>query len=168
MSDVPTVPINPHMLPEPTAAELTELMRRQPLEQWRKTWRNGIVPLLSMNALRALKEALQKNDARLVTGCTTLPSPMPATQDWPVEASCALGYCGWQGEGLETVGEVEEFFARMCFECDQKLGEPAGVRWFLNWFDETPREEMRKQLLPEVQLAINALLYRYLENPTSE
>ena len=71
-------------------------------------------------------------------------------QDWPVEAACALGYCGWQGDGLETVGEVEEFFARACFEADQRLGEPAACRWFLNWFDDTPRDEMRRELLAEV------------------
>jgi hypothetical protein len=75
-------------------------------------------------------------------------------QDWPVEAACALGYCGWQGEKLETVGDVEEYFARCCFEADQKLGEAAACRWFLNWFDDTPRDEMRKELLAEVERAI--------------
>jgi hypothetical protein len=44
-----------------------------------------------------------------------------------------VGYCAWQGDGLETVAEVEEFFARVCFEADQVLGEPAACRWFLNW-----------------------------------
>jgi hypothetical protein len=72
-------------------------------------------------------------------------------QDWPVEAACALGYCGWQGEGLTTVGGVEEFFTRMCFEADQRLGEPAGCRHFLNWFDDTPRELMRPVLAREVR-----------------
>ena len=51
---------------------------------------------------------------------------------------------------METVAEVEEFFARACFEADQCLGEPAACRWFLNWFDDTPRDEPRRQLLPEV------------------
>ena len=58
------------------------------------------------------------------------------------------------GDSLETVAEVEDFFTRMCFEIDQRLGEPAACRWFLNWFDETPREEMREQLLAEVQRAL--------------
>jgi hypothetical protein len=75
-------------------------------------------------------------------------------QDWPVEAACALGFCGWQGEKLETVGDVEEYFARCCFEADQRLGEAAACRWFLNWFDDTPRDEMRKELLAEVERAI--------------
>ena len=42
----------------------------------------------------------------------------------------------------------------MCFEIDQRFGEPTACRWFLNWFDETPREEMREQLLAEVQRAL--------------
>jgi hypothetical protein len=58
---------------------------------------------------------------------------------------------------LETVSEVEEFFARACFETDQRLGEPAACRWFLNWYDETPREEMRRQLLAEVNRSLAQL-----------
>jgi hypothetical protein len=72
-------------------------------------------------------------------------------QEWNVEGCCGIGYCGWKGEGLQTVGSVDEFFARSCFEADQRLGEPAGCRWFLNWFDDTPREEMRNELLDEVE-----------------
>ena len=75
-------------------------------------------------------------------------------QDWPVEAACALGFCGWQGDRLDTVGEVEEFFARCCFEADQRLGEAAACRWFLNWFDDTPRDEMRAELLAEIEWAL--------------
>ena len=56
---------------------------------------------------------------------------------------------------MGTVADVEEFFARVCFEADQALGEPAACRWFLNWFDETPRQEMCAQLLPEVDLALH-------------
>jgi hypothetical protein len=124
------------------------------MESWRKVWREGVVPLLSTESLEALRRGLLADDTRLVQGATTTPPPLPSVQDWPVEAACALGYCGWQGEGLETVAEVEEFFARMCFEIDQRLGEPAGCRWFLNWFDETPRAAMRQDLLGEVNLAL--------------
>jgi hypothetical protein len=124
------------------------------MESWRKVWREGVAPLLSTSSLEALQRALMSDDARLLQGATTTPPPLQCVQDWPVEAACALGFCGWQGEGLETVAEVEEFFARMCFEIDQRLGEPAACRWFLNWFDETPRDEMREQLLAEVNRAL--------------
>ena len=39
-------------------------------------------------------------------------------------------------------------------EADTRLGEPAAVRYFLNWFDDTPRDEMRRQLLAEVNRAL--------------
>ena len=121
------------------------------MESWRKVWRDGVATLLSNEALESLRSGLLHDDARLIQGATTTPPPLQCVQDWPVEAACVLGYCGWQGDGLDTVAEVEEFFARMCFEIDQRLGEPAGCRWFLNWFDETPRDEMRRLLVTEVK-----------------
>jgi hypothetical protein len=124
------------------------------MESWRKVWREGMAPQLSPGGLEALRRALLNDDARLLQGATTTPPPLQCVQDWPVEAACALGFCGWQGLGLETVAEVEEFFARACFEADQRLGEPAACRWFLNWYDETPREEMRRLLLAEVNRAL--------------
>lgn len=51
-----------------------------------------------------------------------------------------IGFAGWQGGcGISTVGDVEEFFARVCHEADERLKEVAGCRWFLNWYDDTPR-----------------------------
>src|SRR5947199_2156696 len=120
------------------------------MESWRNEWRKGVVPLLSTESLEALRQALVDDDPRLLQGATTTPPPLQCVQDWPVEAACALGFCGWQGDDLESVAEVEEFFAQVCFEADQRLGEPAACRWFLNWFDDTPREEMRTLLLAEV------------------
>jgi hypothetical protein len=52
---------------------------------------------------------------------------------------------------LETVGDVEAFFARVCWEADQRLGEPAACRWFLNFADDTPRAQVRSLLLVEVR-----------------
>jgi hypothetical protein len=120
------------------------------IESWRKVWREGISPLLSIKSLECLQIAIATDDSRLIQGATTTPPPLQCVQDWNVEAACAISYCGWQGEGLETVAEVEEFFARMCFEIDQRMGEPASCRWFLNWVDYTPRHTMRHELLEEV------------------
>ena len=125
------------------------------MESWRLVWRDGFVPVLSTTGLEALRDALRGDDPRLTQGSTTTPPPLMCVQDWPVEAACALGFCGWQGDELESVGQVEEFFARACFEADQRLGEPAACRWFLNWFDDTPRDEMRRELLAEVEKAIS-------------
>lgn len=126
------------------------------MESWRIVWRNGFAPNLSTPGLEALREALKTDDKRLLQGATTTPPPLMCVQDWPVEAACALGFCGWQGDHLETVGEVEEHFAKCCFAADQLLGEPAACRWFLNWFDDTPRDEMRRSLLEEVERALQS------------
>src|SRR5262249_40374866 len=125
--------------------------REATMETWRTVWRDGFAPALSRKGLEALRAALLADDPRLTQGSTTTPPPLMCVQDWPVEAACALGYCGWQGDKLETVGQVEEYFARCCFEADTRLGEAAACRWFLNWFDDTPRAEMRRELLAEVE-----------------
>ncbi len=139
------------------------------MESWRIVWRDGFVPVLSTVGLMSLRDALRSDDPRLVQGATTTPPPLMCVQDWPVEACCALGYCGWQGDALHTVGEVEEHFAKCCFEADQRLGEPAACRWFLNWFDDTPRSEMRRELLAEVELALaDRILVDDLPATTSE
>ena len=124
------------------------------IKLWKKIWRTGFAPVLSTENLAALAEALRSDDPRLIQGSTTTPPPLMCVQDWPVESACALGYCGWQTDDLKTVGQVERFFANLCFEADERLGDPAACRWFLNWFDETPRAEMRLELLAEVELAI--------------
>lgn len=118
-------------------------------------WRDGLVPLLSRGELEALRRALAADDPRLIQGATTQPPPLMCVRDWEVEGACLIGVCGWLGpRKLATVGHAEEFFARMCFEIDQRLQEPAACRWLLNWYDETPRDEMRRLLLPEVELAL--------------
>ena len=124
------------------------------METWRRVWREGFVPSLSQSGLMALRDALRDDDPRLIQGSTTTPPPLVCSQDWPVEAACAIGFCGWQGEGLKSVGEVQEYFARCYDQADQALGEPAACRWFLNWFDDAPRDEMRRELLAEVERAV--------------
>lgn len=123
-------------------------------EAWRYVWRNGFAPVLTTAELVALRTALASDDPRLTQGSTTTPPPLICLQSWPVEAACALGFCGWQGDDLGTVGQVEEFFARVCHEADQRLGEPAACRWFLNHWDDTPRAQAFAELLEEVELAL--------------
>lgn len=123
------------------------------IESWRKVWREGVKPLLSVAHLEALHKALATDDVRLLQGATTNP-PLMTVADWDMEGACLIALCGWQGDGLRSVGEVEEFFARMCFQIDEAMGEPAACRFLLSWFDETPRAEMIALLLPEVKMSL--------------
>jgi hypothetical protein len=118
-----------------------------------RTWRLGLQPLLSGHALRSLRDALARDDAKLIQNATTNPPPLPCVADWPCERACAVAFTGFS-EGLETVGEIEEYFARMCAECDKATGEPASVRWFLNAWDESPRAVAVAGLLAEVEKEI--------------
>lgn len=127
------------------------------METWRKVWRDGFVPQFSAAGLLALKAALGADDKALLQGATTSPPPLHCVQQWPCEAACPVGLVGWQGECLETVAEVEEFFALACKGADERIGEPAGCRWFLNWWDDTQREIARRELLSEVVLALAGL-----------
>ena len=126
------------------------------MDSWQMAWRNGILPQVSVSGLISLKEALKTNDRRLQQGATTNPPPLMCVKDWPVEGCCPIGFTGWkaQDESINTVGEVEEHFAKVCYNCDKLLGEPAACRYFLNWWDTTPREEAFKLLLEEVELAL--------------
>lgn len=125
------------------------------MEKWRKVWRDGIVPHLTTKGLVALERGLNENDARLIQGATTSPPPsFHCVKDRPVEACCVIGYCTWQGDGMQTAGEVEESFASICFEADQELGKPAECRYFLNWYDEVSRGEMLRELLAEVKMEL--------------
>src|SRR5207237_210731 len=89
-------------------------------------------------------------------GATTAPPPLQCMQEYAVEGACPIGFAAWQADGKVTVGQVEESFAAVCYETDRHLGEPTACRWFLNWFDDTPRQTMRGALLAEVILALAA------------
>jgi hypothetical protein len=144
------------------------------VDSWRLVWREGFAPVLASNLLEALAEALRTDDPRLTQGSVTTPPPLMCVQDWPVEAGCFLAFMGAVECGgfacsateavanrlgvpphsnpkPATVGQAEEFFARCCFEADQRLGEPAACRWLLNWWDDTPRREAFRGLLAEVE-----------------
>jgi hypothetical protein len=124
------------------------------MEKWRRVWREGIAPQLSRSALLALQSALRRDDARLLQGVVTAPPPLEANGNCAVVGGCAIGLCGWLGEGHARVDAVEEYFTDICAAADVVLGEPATCRFFLNWFDDAPRAEMRRELLPEVTRAL--------------
>jgi hypothetical protein len=124
------------------------------VELWRHVWRDAVAPELSTEGLRALERGLVEGDPRLIQGETTLPAPAPHLGDLEVEAACPLGYTGWQGDGLKTVGEVDEYVGDLCAAIDQRLGEPAGCNRFLDWVDHVSWTLVRPLLLDEVRRAL--------------
>lgn len=111
--------------------------------------------MLPLAGLVALRDALRQDDGALTQGATSIPPPLRCVGDWPVEAACPVGYCGWQGDGRATVDAVGDFFVEVCCAADKAVGVKGTVA-FLNWWDDTPRHEAFAALLPEVELAIAA------------
>lgn len=124
------------------------------MEKWRRVWRLGIAPQLSRNALAALESALVRDDPRLLQGTVTAPPPLDANWECQVVGACAVGLCGWLGEGHAQVGAVEDYFTAVAEAADAAFGEAAACRFFFNWFDDVPRATMRRELLAEVRRAL--------------
>jgi hypothetical protein len=125
-------------------------------EAWKRVWRDGIVPQLTICGLEGLKLALEQDRCSLITGATMTPPPLACMANEAVEGCCPL--CWGLLDGLRptavSVGPLEERFAEACMKANELCGEPAAIRHFLNWVDETPRQTMRQALLAEVNLAL--------------
>ena len=123
---------------------------------WEKCWRQGFAPLISDEGLLELAKALRDDDPKLIQGqtCTTDGGHRIGL----VTGACAISYAGWKGDELTGWDEIEAFFTMCCWKVDQTFGEPASCRYFLNWVDETPRDQMRNELLEEVKKTIEMRL----------
>lgn len=136
------------------------------MEPWRTTWRSGFLPafrgLLDPAALsaglNALAVALYNDAPELVQGSTSVPPPLLSCEDMPTEGADAVAFVGWKAgrlardaEGKTRVREVEKFFAESCALCNGQLPGDAACRAFLAWFDTTPRDLMRAELLAELR-----------------
>lgn len=136
------------------------------MELWRKVWRQGVAPQLSREQIAAMRDALRLDDERLLQGATTTPPPMMCVQDWPCEGGCLIGLSWMLTHPGATVGEVEEHFASVCRKADELLNEPAACRWWLNFWDDTPRDVARRELIGEIDLTLgDAKCTRAQETP---
>src|SRR5437868_6808018 len=126
------------------------------LQAWQRVWRVGLVPQFTVAGLEGLRKALLEDRPSLITGSTMMPPPLMSMQHEAVEAVCPLCYALLDGMRPEavSVGPMEERFAETCIRAEQLCGEPAAARFFLNRVDETPREQMRRELLAEVERAL--------------
>lgn len=124
------------------------------LEAWRIVFRRGFAPLFELRGLLALRDALEADSPQLLQQATTYPPPLTCNADLPVVASDPVVYAQWPEFERPTVAQAEELFAVACQHADEVLGEPTACRYFLNWWDDAPREEARLALLEEVRRAI--------------
>jgi hypothetical protein len=127
------------------------------MEKWRSIWRRAFVPQLSRQQLEALQWALIHDDQRLLQGTTCFPpSHIEEMRADAVEGACALSFCGWQGSNIKTVGELDQFFQTLCDNADVILKEAGACRYWINWADDTPRDQFRREMILEVASALKS------------
>jgi hypothetical protein len=132
----------------------------QPVEAWRKIWREGVVPQLSTEGLQSLLDALRRDDCRIITGSTTIPPAFSAASNLPIEQCDPVIFAMLDGHSPYscTVGLMDEAFARLAIRCSELCGFPRAIGTFLCWVDEQDRETWRMELMREVNLALVARL----------
>jgi len=128
------------------------------LSNWLLAWRLGFARVLSDEALRAIEDALYRDSAALIQRRTTSPDPVISNADEPCTGACLVSYGGLAGHKLLTVGQVERYFAACCQAAsvllDEHFHDTLCFQYFLNWFDDTPRDEVRAAMLAEVRLEL--------------
>src|SRR5262249_31549833 len=91
----------------------------QPIEAWRKVFREGVAVQLSVPGLQGLLAALRRDDVRIVTGTTTVPPALGAMATLPLEAADPIAWALLDGARLTacSVGLMDECFARLAIRC---------------------------------------------------
>ena len=124
--------------------------------KWQTVWRKGIAPQLDRHGIEELRIALIIDDSRLIQGTTTCPNIMDHNPGRACEAGCGIAFPIWQADTEQDIHDISEKFSLVCDKCDADLlnatGDEVACRFFINWFDDTPRQIMRKLLLDEVEL----------------
>ncbi len=125
------------------------------MENWRAIFREGLAPLLSDDALHALRAALEGDDARLLQGAAAHPWPTEAEPSPYVEAACPLGFALWQADRLETCAQVEVSFVRLAEAIDARMGDPLATWALTHAWDDPEREDAVRAWHGEVMLEIS-------------
>jgi hypothetical protein len=131
---------------------------------WQECFR-AWAPHAPLPGLVALAEALRSDDPALVQEHTAVPRPswaaedaasIPPPGDIPCKGACAIGYVGWRGEALGSILDVEDWFNEACKLIDSTTRESCACRHLIRFWDDTERNQARRQLLPVVEEAIRA------------
>jgi hypothetical protein len=120
----------------------------------------GFFPIVPTHRLNAMLKLLEADDPAIIQGSTSFPPPLLATDGEQVESVDPVGFMGSDNTLTLTVGEVEEGFARLCFDADQRLGEPAACRFLLNAIDDNDRTEVWDFLTAEIRQELSRRLLR--------
>lgn len=122
---------------------------------WQEVFRVAASSCLTRDELLFIRDAIGRDDKRLIQGSTAKPPAIPCVYDWPAECGCLFGLLAFRDGKQPTVAQVENEFARIVNAIDARFPMRAAY-YFLNWFDETPRDTMRAELLAEIDAGLAA------------
>lgn len=123
-------------------------------EATRRVFHEGFVPLLKDEELWVLKGWLTMAPERFKQGYTLYPVPTPAEEPYMMpDCGCLITNIG-RINMLKYADELYEYFARMCYNIDQNMGEPSAVRYLLNWYDDSPWEDVKNGSIEELEAAL--------------
>lgn len=115
---------------------------------WKTAWHSYIVPRLSTESLKQLGETLRSNSSVLIQDQIYI-----ATNTIIVRC-CPLAFCGAIDQGglsQADIGEVRKFYNSMLSD----LHDSGAARCFLVWWDNHSRSHVVRELLVEVDKAID-------------
>ena len=126
------------------------------MESWKKSFAH-IADVCGVPALQVLRTAVSENYCSLIQGTTVAYEPATNPGDRTVCGACAVGYMYWKADDMDFADDVEEAVAATFSEVAKKAGWDRAPDLFTNWYDETPRDEMRRELLPVIDANIRRL-----------
>jgi hypothetical protein len=120
------------------------------MKKWQLAFRHA-AKSLSLDGLQALLKALRDDDDALEQGTTTVPTWFYGCREVACEGGCAIGFAAWKS-GAVWARDVQAAFLRVCDSFDGMDGLTLGD--FTGWFDHTPRDQMRAELIQVVEAVI--------------
>lgn len=105
--------------------------------------------------LVALRRALAQDSPTVIQGETCRPGwDRPEAE---VECACPLAYLAWKGKGVRRVGELEQHWARMSWELNQRFRDRhwCAVAVLFAFLDDSPRHAVLAALLAEVDAELH-------------
>ena len=121
------------------------------LREFRRIFRDGVLPQWSDRQLAAVGHALATDDPSLIQERTTRPTYRAESHNGHVlaHAGCLVCYPGWRC-GVETIGALDSYFAEVTHRMMMRTN-PRDVEFFFEVFDGADRAELWPVLLGAVK-----------------
>ena len=122
------------------------------MKKWQKVWLEGVLQQFNEESKQRLKQALQNNDCSVIQEHTATDKLGHFNADAEAQCCCPIAHAVWK-PGMR-IKDVESAFYRICHTVDNALltkyedgDDFVTTDDFVNWWDETLREDAVRELL---------------------